>query len=691
MSSISPADTGPRARWCPAVTRAAAVALCLLLGAPSLRAVDRDPAEAQIEHAIAAGNYGLAEKLAIVNFRGDLHCRVQVERARAHLRAAKGFIDDSSPLLGPQLERAASALRQAREAADAARIRARRYVEAGWSADLETEVSAWLNPLLGDLDALEAALQAGARQARPLDDLIALAHIPDEEITKLEPQQRLILGFHLIDRGAFEQASERCFQPLLADPSAALRGTADYAQEWVRKWPTAAPSRTRWDNLVNKGLDAYDALLAETPAARELAGWLLTLVARLAREHYDVPPGTIHETLSVLKQYGSPPAGGVHEQLLGARLAHERFLLERRNEVWTGSAPPAEHLDGFERTSSWWYAAEAALIQASEGHSPPAAMDRCTANLAKLRQTNDGVAEALQKSVDRFIAGRGSFDTWMQLAQLPDYRDHRGTVLPDVLIETRADLTRRVREGFESMIVTLLAQNQIDRAFQVAQQAKALTAGRTLTAPGAAQPEPLGTGDLLGSKLMSVGEGGDQRIPRKELFIEYFVGPTRAWAFYVFAPGDAFGALQVATLDRAAFEAACRQTITALRGSGRAPDPGDWLLGGSPPLATLWNQLEDFKKTNRLRRLVVAPDGPLCFVPLHAIEPPPAATIQYLPTAAALGRADYFEVGDIQLMWSAQCGDLLATPPQVRRVRGSCTVTLWPQATLRILLHDAAE
>ena len=201
---------------------------------------------------------------------------------------------------------------------------------------------------------------------------------------------------------------------------------------------------------------------------------------------------------------------------------------------------------------------------------------------------------------------------------------------------------------------------ELDAAFQAAQQAKALAVGRTLTVPPGSRPHPLSEAGLIASKLMSTGAGGEDLISQKELFIEYFYGPTRAWAFYVFAPGDNFRPLRVVELDRAQFASHCAAAIESAKKGEPLAGIGDWILAGrdGTTLSALWDQLGEVKKPEPLfRRVVISPDGPLCYVPLHDAGPPRRtafAAVTCLPTAAVLKSADFIAARDVRLMWDQQ-------------------------------------
>jgi hypothetical protein len=377
---------------------------------------------------------------------------------------------------------------------------------------------------------------------------------------------------------------------------------------------------------------------------------------------------------------------------LRAKLAHERFLLQRRDELWNAEIPSARHFDLFRATHSLTYAAEAAMIAAAAA-GPQDSGDwqgRAAAAIDTLQAVNEPLAESLRRRLERYDAIHQPFERWLEIAQRPDYRDTRGTVLPDVLLETRGELIARVRRGFEEAIGAAIIDNQLERGFQLAQQAKALAVGRTLTAEGGTAPEPITVAALLRTRLMSFGLGDGRSIPSRELFIEYFFGPARAWAFYIFAPGDVYQPLMVVELDRAAFDSQCREAIRALQ-AGHAPeDPGRWLLSGSPDLKQLWGQLEaDKQRSERMPRLVISPDGPLCFLPLQAPDLKIAASVVTLPTAAVLFNSRYLDARrDAVLMWECQRGDLTPEPAWLKPVKGSHFLVLWPGAELEIKMGD---
>ena len=128
-------------------------------------------------------------------------------------------------------------------------------------------------------------------------------------------------------------------------------------------------------------------------------------------------------------------------------------------------------------------------------------------------------------------------------------------------------------------------------------------------------------------------------------------------------------------------------------------DVGEWLLAGTPKttLGELWNRLGEIKKPDpQARRVVIAPDGPLCYVPLSAADVRPGSVVTLVPTAAVLKNADYLNVRDVRLMWRAQRGGLeevVGAPPSTRVMRsGECQIVLWPgpRGSISVALRDAA-
>ena len=236
-----------------------------------------------------------------------------------------------------------------------------------------------------------------------------------------------------------------------------------------------------------------------------------------------------------------------------------------------------------------------------------------------------------------------------------------------------------------------------DAAFGQAQRAKALAVGRLLTPSPNAQAAPISEAELVATKLMSTAAGGENQISRQELFIEYFVGPTRAWAFYVFAPGDPYEPMKVVELQRQALITDCSDVVRAIQTGGQPTDPAQWLLAGKPnvTIASLWALLGEFKKPDReLRRVVIAPDGPLCYAPLHIIGVDVFSSVTYLPTAAVLKSSEYISSRDLKLMWDGQrsySDGVVDEPRGAGRLDGRHLLTLWSGVTLPILLQDAAR
>jgi len=654
-------------------------------------------AEQQVQQAIDASNFSLAVKVAIVSFRPDLHCQVLVSQAAAEQQVAERVAFAQKRPTDESLKEARQALTQARGLRDQARELAGKYVQAGWDASLPGRVEQMIEDQLSALDALATALEQAGQQAKSLDILMAQATINSDDIQQLDDAAKLIIGLYLSGRGEFDRALRDCFRSVQLEAAGPLKALAADAGELLSKWHTSAPDGNRWDNLVNtKGLDAYEALRKSQPGMDHLAGWYLALVAHLARDHYDVPIATIEDTLELLNALNLPAPTQRNEELLAARLRHERCLLARRMELQrSADPPPGQDLELFSSMSDHWYVAEAALMAASTaGGDAEALLRRSREHIEILRQVNAALAMDLNEHIDRYEASAMGFEQWLELAKSPDYQDRRGTVLPDVLVETRAELAVRVRAGFEGRIAALIAADELDAAFQTVQQAKALAVGRTLTVPPDSRPRPLSEAELIASKLLSTGAGGENLISQKELFIEYFYGPTRAWAFYVFAPADHFGAMHVVELDRAQFASHCTAAIESAKKGEPLAEIGDWLLAGREgvALSALWDQLGDVKKPEPLfRRVVISPDGPLCYVPLHAAAGAAFATVTFLPTAAVLKSADFIAARDVRLMWAQQRSSYSQQLPKVSRRGAEHVITLWPGQTMPIVLRDLAR
>ncbi|MCH8853452.1 MAG: hypothetical protein IID41_12500 [Planctomycetes bacterium] len=679
-----------------------ALAASFLCGVGASDALGQDAGqptpEQQVQQAIDAGNFSLAVKAAIVHFRPDLHCHALVSQAAAEQKVAQRVALVQQRQTDELMKKAWQALSQARGLRDQARELAGKYVQAGWDATLAERVERMIEDQLSGLDALATALEQAGQQAKSLDVLMAQATIGSDDIQQLDDASKLIMGLYFTGRGEFDRALRDCFQSVQLESTGPLKALAADAGTLLSKWHTPAPDGNRWDNLVNtKGLDAYEALRKSRPGMTHLAGWYLALVAHLARDHYDVPIGTIKDTLELLEALSLPAPTQRHEELLAARLRHERCLLARRMELHGSADPPPEQdVELFRSMSDHWYAAEAALIAASTsgGAAAEALLQRSREHIEILKQVNAALAADLNEHISRYGASAMGFEQWLELAKSPDYQDRRGTVLPDILVETRAELAKRVRAGFEGRIAAQIEAGELDVAFQTAQQAKALAVGRTLTVPPDSRPQPLSEAELIASKLMSTGAGGENLISQKELFIEYFYGPTRAWAFYVFAPGDNFEPLRVVELDRAQFADHCTAAIESAKKGEPLAEIGDWLLAGrdGTALSTLWDRLGEVKKPEPLfRRVVISPDGPLCYVPLHDAAGAAFAAVTYLPTAAVLKSADFIAARDVRLMWDQHRSSYSEQLPKVSRRGAEQVITLWPGQTMPIVLRDLAH
>lgn len=659
------------------------------------------PPEEQVQQAIEAGDYSGAVKLSIAHFRPDLHCGVLVAQAAAQQRAAEKIALSPGRPADEEVTRANQALLQARAYRAQARELAGKYISAGWPAALTEQVERLIETQLGELATLEAAMDRLRRQAMPLEVLLTHAVISKDEIQRLSPELKLIVGLHLIDRGENARAISDCLIPVQLGQAGIIKALASATAELLEEWQAPAGSRRKWDDLINsKGLDTFEALRKEMPQQTQLAGWYLCFVARLARDHYDVSSRTISDTAALLEQLSLPAPQREHEKLLACKRQHELFLLNRRTENWAAAAPSESNLLLYEKFSSWSYAAEAALIAAVQAPGSAEAntlLQRAGRHIETIEGTNTQLADALRARVVRHEASTKPFADWLKVVTASEYRDRRGTIAPDIMIETRARFAARVRAGFEVSIAEALSAGHIDDAFQLAQRAKALAVGRTLAATADPQPAALAEAELISSKLLSSGAGSENIISRKELFIEYFFGPTQAWAFYALAPDDAFESLKVVELDREAVISACRLAVAEFH-EGRPPaNPERWLLQGKPEVTIpgLWELLGEIKKPNRqMRRAVIAPDGPLCYLPLPSGGDSVFSSVTYLPTAAILKSSEYLNARDVKLMWEGQRSHVentIGQPPLLRRSGGAHVMTLWNGVTLPLLLQDAAQ
>ena len=109
-------------------------------------------------------------------------------------------------------------------------------------------------------------------------------------------------------------------------------------------------------------------------------------------------------------------------------------------------------------------------------------------------------------------------------------------------------------------------------------------------------------------------------------------------------------------------------------------------------LSALWGLLGPVKKPEPLfRRVVISPDGPLCYVPLHAAGGTAFAAVTYLPTAAVLKSADFIAARDVRLMWDQQRSNYSEQLPKVSRRGAEHVITLWAGQTMPIVLRDLAH
>ncbi len=641
---------------------------------------------------IDEGRYEQAVKLAIVQFRPDLHCEVHIEEARATLDEAEAALTtaeaaeylDEDAMLDAQRY-----LDDVRTYAEQAMIRAEEYQDAGWDDALVDDIRLLRDDVLVDQQQLLARLETLASRGKTLDALMRQDTIDASEIEALPEHLRLMAGLHLVDRGQFDRATDNVFRPLGLSNNDALKDAARASMALVEYWSRELAGDVPLEDVIRDSLDAGAGLVAADVDMPEVAAALWCLTARLARSHYEPQCNTwVRNALEAIKL---PPAERPDERVLQAKVAHERLLIDRRLDDWSGTTPRGRTFTLFSEFNVLWSAAEVALMIAQdESNNAATWMDACD-SIVRAIQAQRGAAvigEDLARHVARFHLGRDDFEGWLELATAPENRDRRGTFGPDVLIETRTWMTTRIRAAFEERIARAVQAGDPEGALQLVQQCKGLIIGRTLNpATGAASVQ-----NITDSELLSLGAG--ERLPRKELFVEYFVGPKDAWAFYLFAPGDEYLPLTAVPLDRPQLVAACRAAVAALQVGEQPDDAGAWLLGGRPALSSLWDQLIDIKKQNPAQhpRIVIAPDGPLCYLPLQAEALGIAPVVVYMPTAAVLVDSNFMDPNlDVELLWDLARDDLTPAPPKYRRVKGRRFLTLWRGMDLPIVTSDGAD
>ncbi|MCG3137026.1 MAG: hypothetical protein HJJLKODD_00867 [Phycisphaerae bacterium] len=644
---------------------------------------DLAQAEQRFHQALEQGDYELATREAIRAIRPDWHGAVFVHQANRLLQQARIILDATEPT-PEQLEEAQQMLVRAEQLLQELERRVKQYLDAGWEATLPEQLKPIAEPAQQELHGLADMLNQRQRTGLALATLIMREEIADEEVARLSPELQYLTALHLADRGSFDRAMV-VMQPLQVEGPPAIRKAAEVTSEILRDWFAEAEDRRKWDRLVLRGLDSCDGLHTAYAEQPELAGSLLALVGRLSREHADVSTGRINEVLEAITQLPPSPAGtDASTELLQAKLKQEIFLLQRRMEHWEAAVPSAAWIDRYVTAHCWVYATEANLIAASA--SPEASEQQryeqqAHQAAARVSQVNTSLGAALEQRLARWQTLQQPFEVWRERAERDrSYQDQRGTVLPDVLIESRADLVQRVRSGYEARIAELVAASRIEEAWRCAQQAKALSVGRIIA--------PVSLTQLQSSKLMSLGTGGQLQISRQELFVEYFFGPNRAWAFYLLAPGDQFSPLQVVELPRAEIE----QRLATGKVSAELK-LGDWFLGGKPTLEQLWSQLEPLKQSNkRLRRVVVAVDGPMNLLSWSKTDSGFDGQVRILPNAAVLGDSAALEGRDVELLWKWCCKDAAAKVREVRSVAaGRVEVRLQDGGVVALLLQDSAE
>jgi hypothetical protein len=633
--------------------------------------------------------FDAAGRVAIRAFRPDLHCAVFLRQASDALTALDGAATELESADVANLEQQQAArqlLADARRHIDQMDATARDYVEAGWSDTLLETMKPQRDGLLQLWSHFDDRLDSLMGRAKPFELLIAGDTVSSEDIAALDPVDRLRMALYLVDTGRFDQARNDCLVPLRLGNDESLKGAAEVISVYLENWHREALENRKWFNLVGDGLDAADAL--RQGGRLDVAVWMVCLVAHLARDHYDVPVATIEDVLVELEAIKLGDPATLQDRLLAAKIRHEHVLLGRRAERSDVPNPPHEDIELFVANHFPWYAAEAALMAAARETDPAvgtALLEQCLQSTAELQSRDPLLASAVNQHIERLQAVSRPFEEWLSVATAPDYRDTRGTVLPDVLIDDRAQLVRRVRRGFEKAIAMALDSGDVGRAFELAQRGKALSAGRTLGSDDGGPPRPITVAELQISKLMTWGTGGQDQIPIKELFIEYYFGPTRAWVFYMLAPENTFEPLRVVEIDHTQIMTRCRGAIAALQAGQNPADPGQWMLGREK-LDDVWSRLVELKQNNpMMRRVVIAPDGPMCYLPLDSQGIAIASEITVLPTAAVLLNSRYISKSDARLMWNLQARDLEGVDLKFTR---DGLFRLWKGAKIKLLLKD---
>jgi hypothetical protein len=216
------------------------------------------------------------------------------------------------------------------------------------------------------------------------------------------------------------------------------------------------------------------------------------------------------------------------------------------------------------------------------------------------------------------------------------------------LIESGPDYAARVDRAAEQAIGAALDAGNVDAAMSVAQQAKLLRVGIAVA--------PLTGTDFKAALRSRLGDPNSQ--PIADIFLEYFVGQTRAWVFVLRrleANPDTSWPLSPVACHPLDSPAELRSKVPTLQTWPKTDAAFDWLLGAPKSGMTLRDLVE---QVAALRvswvHLLVAPDGPLMYLPLAAALPESAkdlTSVSYIPSGALIGGQAGPDSEDIKALW----------------------------------------
>ncbi len=583
--------------------------LCLVAASLAAEDVARDP----YAEALEAGDYPAALRIALIRRNPVEVCRVDLQRAARRCREAEDKLE--GPLGATALSAADEAHAAYQRAAAVAKHYAALGLESVWNDALDDKAFAGL------LERIEAI----RRKSAPLDEVMAKAQLQRQDVQRADDDETYALGCHLVDRGRIDDALQWVFtEGAGPDPKA-----SDATARARRVWDATRALLLHMQRQTGEPPNIYNALEAKVGALGE---WFLPLACRAGRLSAEARwLDTDFVRLGEMMDGWLPNQQVSDANRLKAR--YERLLLDRMHQPLAAESAAFSPEDAtlLERGNAWWYAAELWLTLGSSNAAPA----DWQAGVARARAQLPGTIASLEASADRL--NRRPQLTWSSMLPAPK----RYPMLLDPVISTALDDAERVDRLAEQEIERLLAAGNADAALGVAQQAKMLRVGVS---------SPPITGAALDAALKLAADGK----PYAEVFLEYFCGTQRAWLFVKLRDGlFAFGPTAAYLLADSPDTLRQRLWTPGALNAQATNAEFAWAFGSLANQSLIVEAL-----TKQTHCAIVAPDGPLCYLPLAVSLPSTFKDlyeVTYVASGAVLGGpSSNAKLDDVFSLWKLE-------------------------------------